>query len=204
LNPRILPVIALLALGLATGPVALAQTTPAPVATPTPLITAQPSLQPAPPPTAAPTPAATPNPSPTPGGKRHRADAAPKPSPSPDATDTPEPPQFSTMDGVWEVALQPLDGSPAIYSHLTIAQSGQTLSGTWKRDDKSNLPFTGSFDGRLFKLAASEGAKSYTLSGYVENFGDMVGLITLDGSTAFGTPFTAQHRKKQKLGAAIY
>jgi len=41
------------------------------------------------------------------------------------------------MDGVWEVALQPLDASPAVYSHLFITQNAQTLTGTWKRDDKS-------------------------------------------------------------------
>jgi len=191
---------ALLALGLATGPVAIAQTTPAPSPTPTPLITPQPS----PVPTPIPVPTAAPSPSPTAAEHRHRGESGPKPSPSPEASDTPEPPQFSTMDGVWEVALQPLDGGPAVYSHFFFSQGEQTLTGMWKRDEKSTLPLTGSFDGRLFKLTATDGSKTYTLSGYVENFGDMVGLITLDGSTAFGTPFTAQHRKKQKLGNAIY
>jgi hypothetical protein len=203
LNLRSLTFTALLALGLATGTVAFAQTTPAPSPTPTPLITAQPSFLPVA--TPAPTPTLAPVPSPTAaGGRKHRGESGAKPSPSPDATDTPVPPQFSTMDGVWEVALQPLDASPTIYSHFFITQSGQTLTGTWKRDEKPNdLPFTGTFDGRLFKFAVTIAGKSYTLSGYVENFGDMVGLITQDGSTAFGTPFTAQHRKKEKQANTV-
>ena len=110
-----------------------------------------------------------------------------------------EPPQFQTMDGVWEVQLQPLGGARTVYSHLSISQKGDTLSGTWNRSAKEKLPFTGTFDGRLFKLTLS-GGQTMTMSGYAENFGDMVGLLTTADPKDKGVPFTASHRKHDKLG----
>jgi len=38
------------------------------------------------------------------------------------------------------------------------------------------------------------------MSGYAENFGDMVGLLTSSDPKDKGLPFTAAHRKKEKLG----
>src|SRR5947209_1312296 len=139
-------------------------------------------------PTAAATPAPSTSPSPAPG-RRGRRSATPEPGPS--ASETPEPPQFSTMDGVWEVQVQPLNGARAIYSHLYVTQKGDALTGTWARTDKVRLPFTGTFDGRLFKLTATdEAAKAtVTLSGYAENFSDMVGLMVTADPKDRGTPF---------------
>ncbi len=174
-------------LALASGTVTFAQTAPQATPTPTPPPAPIFTPPPTPPPTAEPTPP-----------PRHGR-GKPKETPAPDASDTPPPPQFQTMDGVWEVALQPLTGARTVYSHLYITQKGDDLSGTWKRpNEKAMLPFTGTFDGRLFKLTVTDGAKSYVISGYVENFGDMVGIITMD-PTKDGTPFTAEHRKKEKL-----
>ena len=138
----------------------------------------------------------TPTPAPSPGGRRHR----PEPSPSASASETPEPPQFSTMDGVWEVAVQPV-GQRTIYSHLYLTQKADQLSGTWVRNGKEKIPFTGTFDGRLFKLTAVAGSVTYTLNGYVENFSDMVGLLTANPpptADARGVGFTAAHRKASK------
>jgi hypothetical protein len=81
---------------------------------------------------------------------------------------------------------------------LYVTQEGNTLTGTWRRTAKSALPFTGSFDGRLFKLTVTDGTATQTLSGYEENYMDMVGLFT-DGDQAHqGTPFTAAHRKRER------
>jgi hypothetical protein len=160
--------------------------------------------------TAAPAPELTVGPAPTaspsaePGGRRSRRRAStPEPKASP--TDSPEPPQFQTMDGVWEVQLQLLDGSgKTIYSHLTIVQKADQLSGIWQRSDKSKYPFTGTFDGRLFKLVLTDAkGASYTMAGYAENYGDMVGLLTSSDPKDKGTPFTASHRKKDKGGFGI-
>jgi hypothetical protein len=145
-------------------------------------------------------PSAQPSASPAPAGRRGRRNATPGPSPEASPSDTPEPPQFQTMDGVWEVQLQPLLSSRAIYSHLYVTQKGDQLTGTWVRADKSKVPFTGTFDGRLFKLTLTDPKGAVTMSGYAENFGDMVGLLTTADPKDKGTPFTAAHRKKEKLG----
>ena len=211
--------VALIAYG--TGAVSFAQTAPqgtpppppVPGATSSPLISTSPEPTPLPSGEAPPTsPAMTPtpvpfsspsalpteSPSPSGRGRRGRSTSNASPSPGPSPTDTPEPPQFSTLDGVWEIALQPLNGARTIYSHLYVTQSGNTLSGTWRRSGKPVLPFSGTFDGRLFKLTVTDGTSTEVLSGYEENYMDMVGLYT-DGDTKHpGTPFTAAHRKREK------
>ena len=135
--------------------------------------------------------------SPAPGRRGRRGSQGPQPSPSP--SDTPQPPQFSTMDGVWEVQVQPLTATRAIYSHLFVTQKGNDLSGTWIRENNQKVPFSGTFDGRLFKLTATDPKNSWTLAGYAENFSDMVGMLTTAAPGDKGTPFTAAHRKKERL-----
>jgi hypothetical protein len=128
-------------------------------------------------------------------GRRGHRGAVGGASPSPSPSETPEPPQFSNLNGVWEIALQPLNGGRTTYSHLYVTQDGNTLTGTWRRTAKAELPFTGTFDGRLFKIAVTEGAVTEQLSGYEENYSDMVGLYTDGDPKHQGTPFTAAHRK---------
>lgn len=161
-----------------------------------------PSAQVTPPPSANATPGnllGTPAPSSSPSGRRGRRSSTPEPNASP--SDTPEPPQFSTMDGVWEIQLQPLNGSyKTTYSHLLVTQKGDDLSGTWIRENNDKVPFSGTFDGRLFKLTATDVKKNtWTLAGYAENFSDMVGLVIGATPGDKGTPFTASHRKKERL-----
>ncbi len=157
--------------------------TPAPAATPA---KAGPTITPAP--TA----------SQAPAGRRGRRSNTPEPAASP--SDTPEPPQFSTMEGVWEVQLQPLTGNGrAVYSHLYITQKADQLTGTWRRENNQSLPFTGTFDGRLFKLNSTDGKTAWTFAGYAENNSDMVGLLQTADPKDKGTPFTASHRKKDRL-----
>ena len=139
---------------------------------------------------------------PAPSGRRRAT-----PEPSPTGSETPEPPQFTSMDGVWEVASQPLDRSLRVsYTHLYITQHGDQLTGTWlrkgklKEKDADTYDFTGTFDGRLFKLNLKNAKGNvYTMSGYAENYSDMVGLLTTADPKDRGTPFTASHRKSERF-----
>jgi hypothetical protein len=213
-----------------------AQVTPPPppppngsVATPSSPAGAAPAI------TIPPEPSQAPNAAPA-GGRRGRRGGAPAGGANPAASpsETPEPPQFQTMDGVWEVQLQPMDRSgKTIYSHLYVKQASDgSLTGYWMRADRSRMNFTGTFDGRLFKIAltpagpdpapAPEKAKStgkgastatpapwelpgvsYTMSGYAENFGDMVGMLSSSDPKDKGTPFTASHRKKERSAIGV-
>jgi hypothetical protein len=181
------------------------------------------------------------------GGRRGGGHGGGGGAASPSPSETPEPPQFQTMTGVWEVQMQPLNnGGKTIYSHLYVTQAGDALTGYWIRSDRQRLNFTGTFDGRLFKLAfapappmptpaaakpkgkrgkqadptpsptASGGAfapasgapvapsaVTFTMAGYAENFGDMVGLLTSNLPNDQGTPFTAAHRKKERQSIGL-
>ena len=118
----------------------------------------QQSVPPTPAP-ALPSPSAAPsiNPtvSPAPRGRNRPASS---PSPAASASETPAPPQFQSLDGIWEIELQ--TRAHTYYSHLTLRQSGaqgSDVSGIWDQGgypDKK-IPLTGTFDGRLFKFTAS-------------------------------------------------
>lgn len=203
MNLRQLALVAVAA--LAVGGTAAAQAVPSQPAaappTPPPPQTGAPGNAGTPAPVvSAPVPAA-PSASPTaaPAGRRGRGRAAA--SPEPGASETPAPPQFQTLDGVWEVQLQPLTGTGrTIYSHLYVTQKGEEISGHWTRSNNDKLTFTGTFDGRQFQITAKGAKGDVTMSGYIENFSDAVGMLKT-GPTDQGTPFTASHRKKEKFEA---
>jgi hypothetical protein len=148
-----------------------------------------------------PVPTASPIPSPTASeGPRRGRRAAPPPGVSPTPDDaTPQPPQFTTLDGVWEIEAQPLGKRLATYSYLNIATTGANITGYWQKGGKgAKIPMTGSFDGRLISMTvAMPDGTSLTFTGYVESFADMVGVFR-NGDKDPGTAFTAQHRKKVK------
>jgi hypothetical protein len=196
--------IALIALG--TSAVSFAQTAPGAAGTPPPPpvpSSGDTTPTPAPAPFASPEASPAASPSAEGRGRRGRRASGEAASPGPSPTDTPEPPQFSTLDGVWEVALQPLGGARAVYSHLYITQDGNALTGTWRRDAKTVLPFTGTFDGRVFKLTVTDGTATRLLSGYEENYSDMVGLLSEGDTQHGGIPFTAAHRKRERDKAIV-
>jgi hypothetical protein len=165
---------------------ALAQTAPTPPAlTPSPL--PQASLAPQPP---------TPSPTPAPRRARRGASASPTPgqTSSAEPTATPTSPAYSTLDGSWEVQLQRIDTT--LYSRFTVKQDGNTVSGTWYVEGKE-VPFDGTYDGRLFHFVAKDPKGNLDLSGYVENATNMVGIVDNgkgDVPYANPLPFTAEHR----------
>jgi hypothetical protein len=186
-------------LGIATATAGLAQYNANPDAPISP-----PTATPVPNVTAAPT--AAPTSTPTPGGRPRRGHRAPSPnasgSPNPTDSETPEPPQFTTLDGIWEVEMQPLGMRLATYTHLSVTSTGATISGYWEdkasKKSKDRLPMTGSFDGRLISLSvALANGSTATFNGYVEGFSDMVGIFRKSDKDP-GTAFTADHRKKLK------
>jgi hypothetical protein len=150
-----------------------------------------------------PLPVVTPPPTPAPvtsgrpvRGKHGGSSSA---SPTPEPTDSPVPPQFTTLDGIWEIEAQPYNKKLAQYSHFSIHQAGGQLTGYWEpHKHGTKLPLSGSFDGRLIAISVplADGSTT-TFSGYVENFGDMVGVIHATPRDD-GTPFTAEHRKKER------
>jgi hypothetical protein len=209
LNLRTMAFAAVTLIAFGTSAVSFAQTAPGaagtpppppvPAATTSPLISpTTPGMTPTPVPFASPSEGASASPAPPGRGRRGRSAPSESASPASSPTETPEPPQFSTLDGVWEVALQPLNGARAVYSHLYVTQNGNTLTGTWKRDAKTALPFTGTFDGRVFKISVTNGTVTELLTGYEENYSDMVGLHTDGDPQHPGTPFTAAHRKRER------
>jgi hypothetical protein len=146
---------------------------------------------------AQPVPSPAPSPSGSPSGRGKRG--KPAASPSPEITDSPPPPQFSTLDGVWEIQVQSTTTKRTVYSHIKFVQAGTSLSGYWERPpNHKRSPLTGTFDGRLFSLTIDTGnGTSVTMSGYCENFSDLVGLMKM-GASDPGTAFTATHRKKER------
>jgi hypothetical protein len=158
------------------------------------------------PPVATPVPNITAAPSALPTDRPKRGRRAPGPassgSPSPAPSDTPEPPQFTTLDGVWEVEMQPIGKRLATYTHLGITSTGASVNGYWETGPgkvKSRVPMTGTFDGRLISLSIKmEDGSTATFSGYVEGFADMVGIFRASDADTKGTAFTAEHRKKLK------
>jgi hypothetical protein len=146
----------------------------------------------------------TPTPVPAGGPRRGKRAPGPEASGSPSAkaspSDTPEPPQFTTVDGIWEVEAQPLGKRLANYTHLSLNATGPNIIGYWQTGGVKapKFPVTGTFDGRLISLTATMAdGSSASFSGYVENFGDMVGILRRSDKDP-GTAFTAEHRKKLK------
>ena len=182
---RLHVVIVLVALlAIAMSPVGQAQVV-APGGTPSPLAT--------------PTPLATPSSGPQRGRRRPNPNASGTPNPKASPSDTPEPPQFNTLDGTWEIELQPLGQRLATYTHVIITTTGANLTGTYltKGAKGPKYPVTGSFDGRLISMTVALPAGNATFNGYVETFADMVGIYKKNDADP-GTAFTAEHRKKVK------
>lgn len=143
----------------------------------------------------------TPQPSgPTRGKRAPGPGASGSPTPRPSPSETPEPPQFTTIDGIWEVEAQPIGKRLATYTHLSLNSTGPNIIGYWQRGGRSapKYPVSGTFDGRLISLTVTmPDGSAATFSGYVENFGDMVGILRTSDKDP-GTAFTAEHRKKLK------
>jgi hypothetical protein len=117
--------------------------------------------------------------------------STPSPLATPSAIPTPTSPAFSTLDGQWEVVVQ--TSSSYTYSRFDIRQEGETITGTWEYDGKK-LPLSGTYGGRQFKFTATNQPHDITLTGYIENASDMVGVVDDGSGKDTGTAFTASHR----------
>ena len=151
-----------------------------------------PTLMPAPNATLNPVPP-TASPAPTPSPPQ-RGRARPLPTATaqrtPEPTPTPTSPAFASLDGTWEVQVQ--YGDHTTYSYFDLTQSAATLAGDWRYEGKKYV-LDGTYDGRLIKMTVKFPQKTVTLSGYVENATDMVGLVDFaDGKQTIA--FTAEHR----------
>jgi len=108
---------------------------------------------------------------------------------------TPAPVTYTTIDGIWEVQLQP--GSLTQYSHFFLVTSGDAISGTWKHDrqQKHDKEYSMDVTGRLindrFSMNGSDAKGPYALNGYIENSATMIGEFTQGHVTI---PFTASHQ----------
>jgi hypothetical protein len=163
---------------------ALAQTAPTP-----PVLTPSPSPE-----TSLTPPTATPTPAPRRGRRGASSSPTPRQSSSAEPTATPTSPAYSTLDGSWEVQVQRIDTT--LYSRFTVKQDGNTVSGTWYSQGKE-VPFDGTYDGRLFHFVAKDPKGNLDLSGYVENATNMIGIVDNGkGDLPFANPlpFTAEHR----------
>lgn len=176
---------------------ALVAAAPPPPPPPLPLPTSSPapsiSTAPTDAPSASPTPSAAPPTSTYPSvdifGNGKTTNAKPKATPSPPPDDR------KGLDGVWEVAIQPM-GSDAVYEHFMLKQTGQALAGTYLTQDKKKYPLTGAIDGTQVRLVvALPDGSTYVIEGKLEGTTDMLGMMTNAKGT---TPFTAAYRAKEK------
>jgi hypothetical protein len=118
-----------------------------------------------------------------------------KSTPKPKGSPTPPPSDRKGLDGVWEVAIQPI-GADATYEHLLLKQTGQALAGSYLTKDKKRYPLAGALDGTQIRLVVtlSDGS-TMILEGKVDGTTDMVGMLT---NAKGQTPFTAAYRPKEK------
>ena len=116
-------------------------------------------------------------------------------TPKPKGSPTPPPNDRKGLDGVWEVAIQPMNGDP-FYEHLFIKQTGQALAGTYLTQDKKKFPLAGAIDGTQIRIVATlPDGSTIVLEGKVDGTTDMVGMLT---NAKGRTPFTAAYRPKEK------
>jgi hypothetical protein len=162
-----------------------------PASSPSPAISAAPST-PAAVASASPAPLASPTSDPysifgkPPGG------ASPTPK---DKRPTPPPDDRKGLDGVWEIAIQPV-GSDTLYEHFNLKQTGLALAGTYLNHDNKKSPLSGAIDGTTVRLVVTlPDGTTLILEGRLDGTTDMVGILT---DAKGRTPFTAAYRPKER------
>lgn len=117
---------------------------------------------------------------------------------------TPTPPSDKQEDdrkdlsGVWEVQIQRMN-SDVVYDHFKLAQKGAVLTGQFLDNEHNNklYPVAGSVDGKSIRLVVTkDDGSTLTFTGNVDNFTDMIGLLSA-GSDSIA--FTAAYRPKYKF-----
>ena len=101
---------------------------------------------------------------------------------------TPAPITYNTIDGIWEVQLQP--GSQTIYSHFNLLTSAAGVSGSWNRNNVLT-PLSGNQTGDRFGFSGTDAKGQFVMTGYIENSATMIGEVTRGQQM---TAFTATHQ----------
>ena len=105
----------------------------------------------------------------------------------------PPPPPRKGIDGVWEVEIQ--HPTSTDYTHFSIAQQGDAITGTYLDAKGKKYPVAGSVDGESVRLIVTmPNGTTLLLEGKLDGTSDMIGMLTTpDGQV----PFTAAYRAKQ-------
>ena len=146
---------------------------------------------PTPPPVSAPGPLASPTSIAPPNGTQ-----IPLASPSPGQGSAPAPPAEARkgLEGVWEVEIQ--RGNLTDYTHFKLAQTGNTLSGTYLDTKGKRYPLAGSVDGQAIRLIVTlADGTTILMEGRLDGTTDMIGMLTTPKEQI---PFTAAYRPKEK------
>jgi hypothetical protein len=134
----------------------------------------------------------TPSPSPTPTeipGLQSLFPSRPHASPSPPV------PQRVGISGVWELALQ--NGADTTYTHLSLHQQQNALTGTYIDASNKHVPAVGIVDGSTVRVVVTyPGGKTITLEGTLDGTTDMIGLMTTPSGQV---PFSADYRPKENF-----
>jgi hypothetical protein len=95
---------------------------------------------------------------------------------------------------VWEVQIQHASGTD--YTHFSLLQRGDSLTGTYLDAGGKKYPLSGTVDGQAVRLIVTmPNGTTILLEGKLDGTTDMVGMLTMpDGQV----PFTASYRAKEK------
>lgn len=113
----------------------------------------------------------------------------------PHASPSPPVPQRVGIEGVWEIAIQ--RGADTTYTHLSLHQQQNALTGTYLDSHNKRAPAVGIVDGNNVRIVITypDGA-TIVLQGTLDGTTDMIGLLTMtDGQV----PFSADYRPKENF-----
>jgi hypothetical protein len=120
--------------------------------------------------------------------------AVPSARTAPHATPSPPPQGRIGISGVWEVQIQ-MGGTDTIYTHFSLRQQGDALTGVYLDQHGKRYPIAGSIDGdRVHLVVTLPDGKTILFEGTVSGTTDMLGMMT---DAKQSVAFTAAYRPKE-------